>query len=146
MSRLTIEIRRHTYTRHATLGDLYLNGKRFCHVLEDAVRGEGIKVKAHTAIPEGTYPVAVTYSPRFDRMMPLVMNVPNFEGIRIHGGNTHENTEGCPLVAWEKVNDFTIQGTAESALTDKIEEYDTVFLVVKNTNLLTEKNGTSQLN
>jgi hypothetical protein len=66
--------------------------------LEDVVRPVGEKVKGQTAIGEGSYDITITYSNRFKRRMPLVNQVPNYEGIRIHAGNTHEDTEGCVLV------------------------------------------------
>lgn len=69
-----------------------------CYTLEDVVRS-GPKVPGETAIPAGTYPLLITYSNRFKRLLPLVDNVPGFAGIRMHGGNTSANTEGCLLVA-----------------------------------------------
>jgi hypothetical protein len=56
-----------------------------------------------SAIPEGRYAVVITYSPKLEQWLPLLLNVPKFSGIRIHAGNTAEDTEGCILVGknWE---------------------------------------------
>lgn len=63
-----------------------------CFTLEPALKdGKG-------PIPNGVYKIAMTWSPRFDKMMPEVLNVPGFEGIRIHPGNTDADTEGCILL------------------------------------------------
>lgn len=87
-----------------TIGNLFVNSVFFCNILEDKVIdlnkngtfdcGE-LKIKGHTAIPYGTYEVDVTYSPKFKRELPILLNVPHFEGIRIHRGNTPNDTEGC---------------------------------------------------
>ena len=71
-----------------TIGRLYIDGQYFCDTLEDAVREK--KIAGKTAIPEGTYEVIVNRSPKFKRDLPLLIDVPNFEGIRIHRGNTNE--------------------------------------------------------
>lgn len=64
----------------------------------DIGRGRpGKKIAGKTAIPEGRYAVAVTFSPRFKRWLPLLLHVPMFEGIRIHAGNSAEDTAGCIL-------------------------------------------------
>lgn len=81
-----------------TIGNLYIDGKFFSDTLEDRVRPDGVKVYGETAIPFGTYRVIINRSNRFKRMMPLLLNVPNFEGIRIHNGNTEHDTSGCILV------------------------------------------------
>ena len=94
-----------------TIGRLYVDGNYFCDTLEDAVRdlnkngkfdnGEK-KVYAKTAIPYGTYEIKWTYSPRFKKYTPQLMNVPSFEGIRIHAGSTHADTAGCLLLGENK--------------------------------------------
>lgn len=87
----------------ATLGDLQVNGKFECHTLEDVVReipGQHVslwKVHGKTAIPQGRYEVILTWSNRFNRVLPLLIEVPGFTGIRIHAGNTAANTDGCIL-------------------------------------------------
>jgi len=118
---MEIRIERDTYTPQATVGKMYIDNEFFCHTLEDTVRPIGIKVKHHTAIHEGRFKVVLTYSNRFKRDMPLIMSVPLFKGIRMHGGNTHYNTSGCPLVAYNRLADDKIQGTAEKELTEKIK-------------------------
>lgn len=94
---MKIEVIRHTFTGRSTIGSLYIDKKFECYTLEDVVR-TGPKVHGQTAIPEGTYEVQITFSPRFKRDLPLLLNVPNFEGVRIHSGNRAEETEGCILV------------------------------------------------
>jgi len=81
-----------------TIGELLVNGEHECWTLEDVVRPDGQKVHGETAIPYGTYPVTITYSPRFKCDLPLLMGVRNFTGIRIHPGNSASETEGCILV------------------------------------------------
>lgn len=79
-----------------TLGELFVDGKFQCYTLEDEVREK--KVAGKTAIPKGAYQVTIDLSTRFGKLMPHVLNVPGFTGIRIHSGNTAENTDGCILV------------------------------------------------
>ena len=80
-----------------TLGQLFVDGVFECFTLEDVVR-DGPKISNQTAIPAGRYRVEITFSPRFRRMLPEVLDVPGFTGIRIHPGNTAADTSGCILV------------------------------------------------
>jgi hypothetical protein len=91
-----------------TVGNLSIGTNFFCNTLEDKVRdlnedgdltdpGE-IKVYGETAIPYGRYQVVVTYSPKFNRELPLILDVKHFIGIRIHRGRSIANTSGCVLV------------------------------------------------
>ncbi len=101
---MKIVVVRDTFTENSTIGKMLIDGAFFCYTLEDKVRDE--KIKSETAIPYGTYKVIVNMSNRFQRMMPLLLNVPNFEGVRIHNGNTKDHTEGCILVGSTKSKDF----------------------------------------
>ena len=84
--------------------DEYLRGEKFiyiCDTLEpqwrDYAKGAR-KIKGKSAIPEGRYPIVITFSPTFKKWLPLLVNVPMFSGIRIHAGNTAKDTQGCILV------------------------------------------------
>ena len=87
-----------------TQGTLSIEGEPFCQTLEPTWRDigwekPGRKVEGQTAIPDGRYPLVVCPSPRFEgRWLPLLLDVPLFEGIRIHAGNTVDDTQGCILV------------------------------------------------
>lgn len=91
-------------TKGYTTGRMYWNGELLCYTLEDQereVKGKPVekwKVKGETAIPQGKYKVILSRSPRFKRVLPEVLNVEGFTGIRIHRGNKAEHTEGCILV------------------------------------------------
>lgn len=92
-------LQRHPSTPECTTGDLYIDGQWFCFTLEDVVRKD--KIKGKTAIPAGIYKVTVNWSARFQRPLPLLLDVPNFIGIRIHTGNSANDTAGCILVGNE---------------------------------------------
>ena len=73
----------------------------FCDTLEPTWRDYehgAYKVKGRSAIPEGRYAVVISWSPKIKQWLPILLGVPKFEGIRIHAGNTAEDTEGCILV------------------------------------------------
>ena len=93
---MKLELIRELGTTGYTFGAIKVNGIYECHTLEDEVR-DGEKVYGETAIPAGTYEVIITFSPRFQRDLPLLVGVPNFEGVRIHPGNTAADTHGCIL-------------------------------------------------
>jgi hypothetical protein len=105
---LQLKLIRKVFSKKSTIGQLeaYVDGVKVysCRTLEDTFRevvGAKVsewKIKAQTAIPTGTYVVIVNHSNRFDKLLPLLLNVPGFAGVRIHGGNSADNTEGCLLV------------------------------------------------
>ena len=121
---LAFRLQREEFTDESTVGKLYFRLSDrdpwtwLCWTLEDVVRevpGEPVeawKIKGDTAIPRGTYAVRVTRSNRFKTDLPLLLNVPGFEGVRIHGGNTAADTEGCILVAHHHPREDVIQGKA----------------------------------
>ena len=112
-------LRRKYKAENYTLGDLSVDGRFFCHTIEDTVRelparcpdtsaGRSCrcreKVYASTAIPAGTYKVTMQYSPRFRRVLPYLHDVLHFLGILIHSGNTEEDSAGC-IIESRKTSD-----------------------------------------
>ena len=111
-ARMRIELVRIAFKDTYTIGKLYVDGKYFSDVIEDKDRGLDSsmteseilekKLKGQTAIPTGHYVINITYSPKYKRMMPLLLDVKGFSGIRIHSGNTAKDTEGCLIVGKNK--------------------------------------------
>jgi hypothetical protein len=103
---------------HSTLGKIYVNGVFECFSLEDEDRGLNSsmntseiiekKIKGETCIPAGRYQVIINFSNRFQRELPLLLNVPGYEGIRIHPGNTDADTEGCILTGEARQSDRVV--------------------------------------
>lgn len=104
---MELKLKRKWRTDQSTIGELSLNGNLICYILEDRDRGlkqsmslseiNRIKVKHETCIPSGRYEITITFSQRFKRDLPLLLNVPGYDGIRIHTGNTNADTSGCLL-------------------------------------------------
>lgn len=96
-----------SYKANATISELYVDDARCCYTLEDVARPDGVKIPGETCIPEGCYIATVSHSPRFGREMILLCSEGKdaiirdgitFTGLRVHKGNTVEDTEGCVLV------------------------------------------------
>ncbi|SEI39304.1 hypothetical protein SAMN05216327_101183 [Dyadobacter sp. SG02] len=130
---MDIQVIRRWKSETATISEVTVDGKFQCYFLEDIDRGidqsmpleqvRALKVKAATAIPTGRYPVSITYSPAFKRMLPLISQVPGFDGIRIHSGNTSLHTEGCPLTgkAFDLIGrDYQIRGGTSRPAFDEL--------------------------
>lgn len=104
-----------------TIGKMYLDGKYFCDTLEDTDRNisqstpldtiKKVKLPNNTAIPTGTYKVIVNVSPKFKRLLPRLLNIPGFDGVLIHRGNTDKDTSGCILIGENKVVGRVINST-----------------------------------
>lgn len=101
---MKLKLIRDTFTENSTTGKLYVNGEFLCYTLEDTVREE--KIKHETCIDEGNYKVILNVSNRFKKLMPLLLYVPKFKGIRIHSGNTKADTSGCILVGLTRGKDY----------------------------------------
>ena len=129
---MKITVERKEYPTY-TAGSLFIDDVWFCYTLEDKVRDK--KIYGETAIPYGTYDVIVTMSARFKKMLPLLLNVPNFTGVRIHSGNTKENTEGCILVGMDNGNDGFL-GDSRTAMRRLMSEID--FAIKSGENIVLE--------
>lgn len=115
---MKLRLERFGFTPRSTLGRLFIDDqpKPFCFTLEDVDRNmsqdmpldilEHLKVKGETAIPYGEYKLVMDFSNRFGKVMPHILDVPAFTGIRIHAGNTDKDTEGCVLVGKTPGMDF----------------------------------------
>lgn len=118
---MKLKLHRRYFGATYTIGTLYINGKYFCDTLEDKNRdlnrdgdlndaGE-MKMHGKTAIPFGSYSVIVNRSPKFGRELPRLLNVPHFEGILIHRGNTAKDSAGCILVGENKEKGKVLNST-----------------------------------
>lgn len=106
---MNIELKRRYLGEVYTIGSLSIDGQYFCDTLEDAVRQ--VKVYGKTAIPYGRYNIILNVSPHFGRILPRLIDVPQFDGVLIHRGNTAEDTAGCILVGENKVKGKVINST-----------------------------------
>jgi len=150
---MQLNLIRSDFSDTCTSGELSIVGDDFrCYTLEDKDRRlsqsdsletiKEIKVYGKTAIPYGTYEIAVTYSNKFRKFLPLLINVPGFDGIRIHPGNTEADTLGCILTGTVKdvLNNRVLNSrTAFAELFMLINERvktEKVFITITNTNAI----------
>ncbi|WP_128547161.1 DUF5675 family protein [Larkinella soli] len=129
---MEITITRKIFSESATISDVMIDGQFCGHMLEDRDRGlysrmplfaiQQAKVYGKTAIPTGRYEMAVTFSNRFQKYLPLLMNVPGFEGVRWHPGNYADDTEGCQLPGL---------GFARNMVTDSRSAFDRWFFRIR---------------
>ena len=112
----TIRLTRISREGKAVRGNMRMNGRDIA-TLENA----------DYIIPVGTYPVSVTFSPRFKRMLPLIAHVPGRSGIRFHRGTKPEHSKGCILVSAAMEQELTAKWLALQASNEPIKitiEYD----------------------
>ena len=152
---MKLELKRIAKRADYTIGHLYINGKKFCDTLEDTDRGlmqslpasvnVAKKKKGATAIPTGTYRVTLAVkSPRFSKVaqykfcngyLPRLVNVPAFDGVLIHIGNTAKDTEGCILVGKNTIKGQVTQSRDTflklySRLQDAANQNEDIFITV----------------
>lgn len=113
---------RNKSSKESTIGELTLDGKHIAYTLEDVVRPKGEKVFGKTAIPTGRYEVVITFSNRFQVMMPLLVDVPGYSGVRLHWGNYSSSTDGCLLVGTGKATDMVTDSRKAYAVVHKLIE------------------------
>ena len=142
---MELTLTRKTRTETSTIGELSIDGTFECFILEDKDRGlkqgmplsqlSNMKVHGQTCIPAGRYEMAITFSEKFKKLLPLLMDVPVFAGIRIHSGNIAANTEGCLLTGQTKSADFVGGSRAAfTALFSKLKaatKTEKIFITVK---------------
>lgn len=145
---MEIVVTRRWQGKNSTLSTLTVDGKSHHFCLEDTDRGlrqdqpDSIakeKIHGRSAIPTGRYQVKITYSNRFRKQLPILMDVSGFAGIRIHSGNRHVDTEGCLLPGmtyWKDGLDYVV-GTSrtacerlQSAIAKALGEGEEVWIVV----------------
>lgn len=140
---MKIEVKRIALKDKYTIGHMYIDGKFVCDTLEDKVRdlnkngkfdnGE-VKIPKETAIPYGTYNVTMNiqspkysnyakypYAKKYNAFMPRLQNVPSFEGVLIHAGNTADHTSGCILVGENKIKGQVIN--SQKIWTNLMDKY-----------------------
>ena len=129
---MLIRLKRRYLGENYTIGSLFIRGRYLCDTIEDKVRdfnkdgdlldaGEK-KVYAQTAIPYGTYNVELSMSPKFKRLLPMILDVKHFTGIRIHRGNTAKDSAGCILPGENKIKGKVINSTKyEVNIVDRIQ-------------------------
>jgi hypothetical protein len=119
---MKLALNRRASSDGSTVGELSCEGERLCYTLEDTVRevsGMPVgnwKIKGETAIPEGEYFVTLEDSPKFGPGTLTVNGVAGFSGVRMHAGNTSEDTEGCPLLGMAIDDGCIVGGTSRPAV------------------------------
>jgi hypothetical protein len=126
---MKLQLKRFEFGTTYTISKLYNGEEYICFVVEDKVReveGKPVKewkVQNETAIPKGTYKLVLNMSTRFKKEMPQILNVPGFEGVRIHSGNSSKDTEGCLIVG--------MNWTGGDWVSNSKAAYDKLFALLK---------------
>lgn len=130
---MELKLERFLFTNESTIGKLSIDANPFCYTLEDIVRPDGIKIQNETAIPAGRYKVEITWSERFQKELPELRHVHGFTYIRIHSGNTPNDTEGCILVGRTYSHNFVGDSRITLAkLMTKLKGATSIWITVSN--------------
>lgn len=136
-----------------TIGKLYIDDVYFCDTIEDTDRGlyqgqdleliKKIKINSKTAIPRGTYKITLNVvSPKYSKKkiyqdickgrVPRLLNVPGYEGVLIHIGNTADDSSGCILVGENKQVGKVLNSTETfRKLYNKIKGQENLIIEIK---------------
>ena len=146
---MIIKLIRSDFSDQRTIGRLTFDDFE-CYSLEDCDRGlkdsmpiegiEAIKIKHETAIPYGTYEIVISYSNRFKKMLPLLIGVKGFEGIRIHSGNVAADSSGCILLGLRRTQNSVLDSRSAmsvfmSALMKALKK-EKVYITISKTELM----------
>jgi len=133
-TKINLKLERIYLTDTYTIGKFYIDDVYFCDTLEDKYRdlSKEAKIPGQTAIPCGSYNVILSMSNRFKKILPEILDVPYFTSIRIHSGNTTEDTEGCVLVGKNKIKGGVVDSriTLDSLML-KLENKDEIFIEIR---------------
>ena len=125
-----LQLIRYQFQPERTFGKLAQDGVFLCYTLEDGTKSV-VHPKSKGLISTGEYRVDLTWSPRFNRILPLLENVPGFEGIRIHSGNTERDTEGCILVGLHRDDVEIINSRAALQKLLEVVTFPTVLVITE---------------
>lgn len=144
---MKLKLVRKYFTANSTVSELWVDNSLFCHVLEDVDRALDaekmskdrigwLKQFGKTAIPYGEYEIINSFSNRFKTYLPLLVNVPGYEGIRIHAGNYHTDTEGCLLPGTYNPNTPDFVGNSKKTFADlfkllsSVEKTEKIYITI----------------
>ena len=129
---MNLLLKRQIKTKDFTLGELFIDGVSFCYTVEDMERMPNEKVYGKTAIPKGAYKVIINMSNRFKKEMPLLLNVENFSGVRIHSGNSAEDSLGGIIVGMVRtINGVGMSRIAFTKLMEKLKGQKDITLTIE---------------